>query len=235
MLFLQQNGVFVEHFDELKKTKIFKDTNEFECQAMMFCLKTRFKTFDKHQHIVSQGEPMDDIILIIKGGAIVENIDSLGNISILMRLKKGDVYGVESAYAGDTVYKDSLVATERTRVLFMNKHRTINPCENRCKKHEMVIKNLMQSMAQTSIQLLDKVSHMSKKTIRDKLMSYFKALEKKSGSAYFEIPFSKTELANYLSVDRSAMSTELTKMKEEGIIDFDKRQFRLIKNQNEIL
>ena len=70
---------------------------------------------------------------------------------------------------------------------------------------------------------------MSKKTIRDKLLSYFNSLATKASSNYFEIPFNKTELASFLSVDRSAMSTELTKMKEDGLIDFDKKQFRLMR------
>lgn len=219
----------MEYFSELSQTKIFNMATEFECQAMMFCFKTRFKTFDKNQSIVSQGDEMEDLVLILKGSANVENIDSLGNISILMRLKKGDVYGLESAYAGDQYYKDSLIATEKTFVMFMNKHRAITPCSNRCKRHEIVSKHLMQILAESSINLLDKLSHMSKKTTRDKLMSYFSSMSAKSNTPYFDIPFNKTELANYLSVDRSAMSTELSKMKEEGLIDFDKKRYRLIK------
>ena len=219
----------MEHYEELKNTKIFSSATEFECQAMMFCFKTRFKTFPKNSHIIKQGEPMEDLVLILKGGAIVENIDHLGDISILMRLKKGDVYGLELAYAGDATYKDSLIATEKTLVLFMNKHRVINPCANRCKRHDIVVKHIMQMVAENNMQLLEKVTHMSKKTIREKLLSYFYSLSEKAKSNYFEIPFNKTELASFLSVDRSAMSTELTKMREDGLIDFDKRQFHLIK------
>lgn len=229
MLFLQQNGRFMEYFQDLKQTKIFNSVNEFECQAMMFCFKTRFKMFDKNEKIVTQGEPLDEVVLIVKGGAIVEHIDSLGDISILMRVKKGEVYGAESAYAGVTNYKDSLVATEKTLVLFMNRHRLITPCENKCRRHEMVVKKLMETIAENNMKLLNKLSHMSKRTIRDKLLSYFSLLAKQTGSNYFELPFNKTELANYLSVDRSAMCTELKKMKDEGLIDFEKKQFHLIK------
>lgn len=223
----------MEYFKELKETKIFKDANEFEMQAMMFCFKTRFKIFNKNEKIINQGDSIEDTILIVKGGAIIENVDTLGNISIVTRLKKGDLYGIENAYAGGNVYNDSVITTEKTLVMFMNKHRLTTPCENRCKKHETVIKNLMQVVAENNLSLLEKLSHLSKKTLREKLLSYFTSLANKSGSNYFEIPFSKTELANYLSVDRSAMSTELTKMKEDKIIDFEKRQFRLIKNEQE--
>ena len=223
----------MEFYQELKNTKIFSSATEFECQAMMFCFKTRFKQFSKNSHIVEQGEPMEELVLILKGGATVENIDSMGDISILMKLKQGDVYGLESGYSGDSVYKDSLIANEKTLVMFMNKHRVLNPCANRCRRHDIVSKHLMQMVAESNIKLLDKLTHMSKKTIRDKLLSYFNSLAIKTGSNYFEIPFNKTELASYLSVDRSAMSTELTKMREDGLIDFERKQFRLIKKDAE--
>ena len=166
----------MKYFQDLQQTKIFNMASELECQAMMFCFKTRFKTFEKNQPIVTQGEQMEDVILIVKGGGNVENIDSLGNISIISSLKKGDVYGLESAFARDEVYKDTVIATEKTLVLFMNKHRLINPCENKCRRHDMVSKNLMYIVAESNISLLDKLMHMSKKTIRDKLLSYFSSM-----------------------------------------------------------
>ena len=228
MLFLQQFGGSMEHFLDLKATKVFKDANETECQAMMFCFKTRFKRYEKHDVIINQGDIFEDIILIVKGSANVENLDTLGDISILTQLKKGDVYGMESAYAGDEVYKDSVVATERTLVLFMNKLRVIKPCQNHCKRHDVVIRNLMQIVAENNKELMEKLVHLTKKTIREKLLSYFSSMSQKAKSPYFDIPFNKTELANYLSVDRSAMSTELSKMKEDGLIDYDKKEYRLI-------
>ena len=212
VLFLQQIWRKMEHFNELKATKIFGFAGEFDCQAMMFCFKTRFKTFEKNQVIVSQGDRLEEVVLVLKGSAIAQNIDSLGNISILNELNKGDVYGLEAAYAGQEFYKDSLIASE-----------------NRCRRHEMVIKNIVTMIAESHVKLLDKLTHMSKKTIRDKLLSYFHMVKEQANSPYFEIPFNKTELASYLAVDRSAMSTELSKMRDEGIIDYDKKQYRLIK------
>ena len=219
----------MEFFEDLKKTKVFSQATEFECQAMMFCFKTRFKNYKKGECIVEQGEPLQEVVLIVKGGAIVQHVDSFGDISILMRLKQGDLYGVEGAYAGYEEHKDSLIATEKTFVMFMNKHRLITPCNNKCRRHENVVRFITESIAESNNKLLNKLAHMRKKTTREKLLSYFTLLAKTAGSNYFELPFNKTELANYLSVDRSAMSSELTKMREEGILDFDKRQFHLKK------
>lgn len=218
----------MEHFLDLKTTKVFRNSSEDECQAMMYCFKTRFKRFEKNDVIVNQGDTFEDVLLIVKGSANVENTDTLGDISIVTQLNRGDVYGMELAYAGDDVYKDSLIAAEKTLVLFMNKIRLTRPCHNNCKRHDVVIRNLMQSVAENNKNLTEKITHLTKKTIRDKLLSYFSSMSNKAGSSYFEIPYNKTELANYLSVDRSAMSTELTKMREDGLIDYDKKQYRLI-------
>lgn len=223
----------MEHFKELSSTQIFNGISEADCQAMMHCFSTKFKVFLKNQPIIRQGENIEDLPIILKGTAIVEHVDTLGNISILMRLQLGDVYGIESAYAGESVFKDSLIASEKTLVMFMNKHRLITPCDNKCKRHEMVVKRLMQMLAMRNVELTEKLTHMSKKSIRDKLYSYFSQMSNQAGSPYFEIPFNKTELANYLSVDRSAMSTELSKMRQEGLIDYDKKEYRLIHKNNE--
>ncbi len=222
----------MENFNLLKATKIFSDSSEIDCQAMMYCFKTMFKTFKKNDKIAIQGEPIDYIILMLKGSAIVENMDSMGNVSVLSELNRGDVYGTEAAFAGENFYQDSVIASEKCFVLFMNKHRLINPCENRCRRHDAVIRNLMQTVAESNIRLVEKINHMSKKSTRSKLISYFVSMSEKAGSAYFEIPFNKTDLANYLSVDRSAMSSELSKMKSEGIIDFDKNRYRLINKKH---
>ena len=187
----------MEYFEDLKNTRVFCSATEFECQAMMFCFKTRFKHYNRNEKIILQGEKMEDLVLIVKGGAIVQHIDSLGDISILMKLKKGDIYGLASAYSGEINYTDTLIATEKTLVLFMNKHRVINPCVNRCSRHDIVSKHIMQIVAESNIELLNKLNHMSKKTIREKLLSYFNSIAKKENSKYFEIPFNKSELANY--------------------------------------
>ena len=219
----------MKHFELLSSTPLFRETSEFECQAMMFCFKTKFKTFNKNEVIFKQGDSMEYVALILKGSAKVEHVDTLGNITIHYELEHGGMYGVESAYANLNTYNDSLIATQKSFVLFLDKHRLITPCSNRCKRHETVVKNLMQIVAERNLQLLNKLTHISKKSIREKVISYLLSQSQKTNSTYFDIPFNKTELAEYLAVDRSAMSSELNKMKKEGLIDFDKKQYHLIK------
>lgn len=219
----------MKYFDLLKSTQLFHEASEFECQAMMFCFKTKFKTFNKGDVIFKQGDSMEYIALVLKGSAKVEHVDTLGNITIHYELEHGEMYGVESAYAKLDTYNDSLIATQKSLILLLDRHRLITPCSNRCKRHETIVKNLMKIVAERNLQLLSKLSHISKKSIREKVLSYLHAQYQKHNSTYFEIPFNKTELAEYLSVDRSAMSSELNRMKKEGLIDFDKKQYHIIK------
>ena len=221
----------MEYFSLLKSTKIFSDANEFECQAMMFCFKTRFKSFDKNEKIVTEGDPVTDVVMVLKGSANVLNEDDLGNIFIISRVGFGEVFGLEELNNKMECFKNNLVAKEKCLVMFMNAHRLMNMCENKCKRHELIIKNLMSMLLDNNKILLEKLNILSKKSTREKLLAYFKLCAEKNDNTYFEIPFNKTELANYLSVDRSAMSTELNKLKSEGIIDFDKKQYHLKKSQ----
>ena len=99
----------MKYYEILKSTPMFSELSEFECQAMMFCFKTKFKTFLKGEIIIKQGEAMDYVVLILKGSANVQHIDVMGNIVILMKLRAGELYGVESAYANVENNKDNVI------------------------------------------------------------------------------------------------------------------------------
>lgn len=224
----------MEFFNDLQSSSIFSDINESDILAMAHCFNIRIKNFTKNSVIVESGKPLEDIILILKGGAIIQSYDTNGEISILMKLQSGDVFGVEGAYAGEESYADDLVASEKTTVAFLSRHRLCTPCENRCKRHIKLARELMTIMANKNFVLLNKIACMSKKTIREKVLYYLQNESLKNNTAYFDIPFNKTELASYLSVDRSALSKELNNLKREKVIDFDKKRYHIIKDRKTI-
>lgn len=227
VLFLQHFEGFMENFSEIKKTKIFAEISENDMQAMAYCLKIKFKNYNKNALIIEQGQPAEEVVILLKGGAKVENIDTFGDISLITKLKAGDVFGVENSFLGETQYKENLVATENCLVMFLNRHRLITPCENKCKRHDLVVKNLMRVIVERNKALMEKLKLLSKKNIREKVLAYLHNQSIKAGSSYFDLPYNKTELANYLSVDRSALSTTLSKLREEGLIDFDKKHYHI--------
>lgn len=224
----------MENFSDIKKTKIFAEISENDMQAMAYCLKIKFANYNKNDTIVSQGTPAENVYLILKGGAKVENIDSRGDISIITKLKAGGVFGIESSYSGEEEYSEYLIATENSLVMIMNRHRLINPCQNKCKRHDIVVKNLVKLIVERNAELIEKLRLLSKKNTREKVLAYLYRQSSLAGSVYFDIPYNKTELANYLSVDRSALSTVLSKLKEEGIIDFDKKHYHIDINRTDI-
>ena len=219
----------MENLSEIKKTKIFGDISENDMQALAFCLKIKFRNYNKNDTIISPGQPFEDVVMILKGGAKIEDVDPFGDISLITKLKVGDVYGLENIFAGEQEFSDYLIATEHCLVMLMNKHRLITPCQNRCKRHDTVIRNLMRVIVERNAQLSTKLKLMSKKNTRSKVFAYLYNQSKLASSPYFDLPYNKTELANYLSVDRSALSTVLSKLREEGVIDFDKRHFHINK------
>ena len=118
-----------------------------------------------------------------------------------------------------------MVALADTRVLFLNVQKMLHTCSSACPFHTLLIQNLMSVIARKALELTRKIEHLSKRTTREKLLSYLSAQAQEAGSSQFTIPFSRQQLADYLTVDRSAMSHELCKMRDEGILSFYKNQF----------
>ena len=215
----------MENFSEISRTKLFGEIDEFDMQAMAYCFKIKFRNYNKNDYIISQGQPSEDVVMILKGGAYVENIDILGDINIITKLRSGEIYGIDNNQSENGTYNDNLIATEKTLVMTMNRHRLFTPCQNKCKRHDKIVKNLINMIIERNQDLNEKLQLLSKKSIREKVLSYLYSQSKKAGSQYFDLPFNKTELASYLAVDRSALSMVLSKLRNEGIIDFDKKHY----------
>ena len=122
----------------------------------------------------------------------------------------------------------SVMAAENTEVMFLEIRKLLTVCPMACQFHSRVIQNLLTVIAGRNLTLTTKIDHMSKKTIREKVLSYLSYQAEKEGKGSFDIPFNRQQLADYLSVDRSALSAELSKMQKEEIISYDKNHFVLL-------
>ena len=112
--------------------------------------------------------------------------------------------------------------------MFLNGKKLLNTCDNGCRFHHTLIRNLLGIVAQNNMYLNQKIKYTSRKTTREKLMAYLTDQAKMKGSNDFTIPFNRQELADYLGVDRSALSNELSKMQREGLLQVEKNRFRLL-------
>ena len=211
----------------LKRTKIFAGVDDDEIMSMLSCLGANFKTYKKGEYIFRQGEHITDITVLAEGNLHIQKDDYWGNRSILGEISVGEMFGEAYAYDSGAMLND-VVAVEDSVVIFLDVKRILTPCSNVCRFHSIVVQNLFFAISEKNRKLVQKIGHMSKRTTREKLISYLSEQAKKQNSANFTIPFNRQQLADFLSVDRSAMSNELCKMRDEGLIEFEKNKFRLL-------
>lgn len=229
MLYLQRKEGFVKKYIPImKKTKLFAGVGEEEIFAMLGCLQTRKKSFKKGEYVLQQGEYLNDITVLVEGQLHVQRDDYWGNRSIISTIGVGEIFG--EAYVGPEsgALLNDVVAVEDSTVLFFDVYRIINVCSSACRFHAMVVQNLFLAISEKNRQLIQKLGHMSKRSTREKLISYLSEEAKKQKSGEITIPFNRQQLADFLSVDRSAMSNELCKMRDEGLILFEKNRFTLL-------
>lgn len=214
----------------LSKTLLFRGAAEAEIREMLQCLGAHTKQYAKGETICRAGDVVESMGLVLSGAVHIENDDVWGNKSILSHVEAGRIFAETYACIPGEPLMVNVTATEKTEVLFLNTARLLKTCPNSCAHHSILIKNLLQISAQKNLELSRRILHTSSKTIRGRLLSYFSEQAVKGGSLKFTIPFNRQQLADYLGVDRSAMSNELSKMQSDGILDYEKNTFRLNEN-----
>jgi CRP-like cAMP-binding protein len=179
--------------------------------------------------------------VVLSGALHILQDDFWGNRAILARAEPGELFGEAFSCGGVKKLPVSVQAVEQSEVLLIDLSRIITTCSSACVFHRDLIKNTLQDMARKNIALIKKMEHITRRTTREKLLSYLSSQAQQllatptlvgkfpaQGSTAFTIPFNRQELAEYLSVDRSAMSAELGKMQGEGLIRFNKNRFELL-------
>ena len=214
--------------DVMQSAPIFSGIAPEEQKKLLACLSAVPHSYGKGEYIFSAGENAQRMGLVISGCVCVVNEDYWGNRSILARLEEGDLFGEAFACSGMEKLPVSVVCTEKSEVLLMDYSGVMTTCPHACTCHTQLIRNLVQELAEKSVRLTEKMEHVLRRTTREKLLSYLSAAAERAGKASFTIPFNRQELADFLAVDRSAMSAELGRLRDEGILEFKKNQFKLL-------
>ena len=220
-----------KYISTLKKTNLFAGVSETEICAMLSCLNATLRTYKKGEYVLRQGEFSNDIILLAEGKLHIQKDDYWGNRSILGQIAVGDTFGEAYALQNSDAMLNDVVAIEDSVVIFFDVKRIITTCSNACRFHTLVVQNLFLAISEKNKKLVQKIGHISKRTTREKLISYLSEEANRQNSSSFVIPFNRQQLADYLSVDRSAMSNELCKMRDEELLQFDKNEFKLVKDK----
>ena len=216
-----------EFFPVLHTAALFSGISDDELAAMLSCLGARIDTFPKGSRLLRAGEQVEEVGLVLAGSTLIVQEDIWGNRNILSRTALGQTYAAAFACAPNSVSNVSVVTETPTAVLFLNVKRLLTVCPSACAHHSRIIRNLLSDLAGKNLLLNEKLTHIAQRTTRAKLMSYLSAEAQRRGAVEFDIPFSRQQLADFLSVERSGLSLELGKMKKEGLLDYHKEHFVL--------
>ena len=216
-----------EFFSIIRSSPLFSGISELELAAMLTCLDAKQENFPKDAFLLRAGDTAESIGLVLSGSVLVVPEDIWGNRNILSKAGVGQVFAAAYACAPGARLNVSVVAESAAVVLFLNVKRVLTVCSSACAHHSRVIRNLLGELANKNLRLGEKVTQISQRTTRAKLLSYLSAEAQRLGRYEFDIPFSRQQLADYLAVERSGLSQELGKLKEEGLLDFHKNRFRI--------
>ena len=217
-----------KYLEILKNCVLFDKIGDENLIRMLGCLGATVTNFDKKYTIFVEGSPARFIGIVLSGSAQILQVDYYGNRSILSNVGPGEVFAEAFACAEVRALPVTVVANEPCEIMMIDCSHILHTCQNNCGFHQQLIYNLMKDLAGKTIMFHQRIDVTSKRTTREKLMTYLAMQARSSGSNSFDIPFDRQELADYLEVDRSGLSSEISKLKKEGILDSRKNHFVLL-------
>ena len=217
-----------EYMEIIKTCPLFRDITDDDLGSMLTCLGAKSECFDKRYTIIAEGSPAKYIGIVLSGSVSVEQTDIYGNRSILSVAGSSHIFGEAFACADVDAVPVSVVANEDSLIMFINIERILVTCSNNCPFHNKLIRNLMHDLAQKTLMFHRKIDVISRRTTREKLLSYLNYEARRQSSGSFDIPFDRQGLADYLEVDRSGLSLEISKLRKEGILESRKNHFTLL-------
>lgn len=217
-----------KYFDVLRRCSLFNHIEDENLIALLGCLDAKVEAFGKKYTIFAEGNPAKHIGIMLSGKAQVIRNDYNGNRSIVSGIEQAEMFGEAFACAELDAIPVAIIANEPCEVMFINCHRLMNSCTNACSFHQQIIFNLMKELAIKNLMFHQRIEITSQRSTRDKLMTYLLMQAKKNRKSSFTIPFNRQELADYLEVDRSGLSTEIGKLTKEGIISCSRNHFEIL-------
>ncbi len=216
------------NFEILKNCTLFNGIETDNLESLLDCLNAKIYSYKKGETIIAEGTKPRHIGIVLKGSVQIMQIDYYGNKCILSTAKPPQIFGEAFACAEAETMPVTVEAIEDSVIMLADCNRVLKTCCNNCDFHQQLIFNLMKGLAKNTIVLHRKIDIISKRTTRDKLMTYLLSEVKKQGKNSFEIPFDRQGLADFLEVDRSGLSAEISKLRNEGILECKKNKFKLL-------
>ena len=219
-----------EELEYLYTLPLFKGMSKKDVELALKCIGAFQKEYEKDEFVILEEDKVQCVGCVLSGKIHMIREDFWGNQAVLLTIGEKELFGESFACGAQLIASASFVTKEKTKVLFLPFHRVMHTCPHACSYHHKLIVNMVALIAEKNIAFISKIDIMSKKTLKEKIVAYLLMQSSYYHSKYFTIPLGRVQLADYLGVDRSALTRELTRMKEEGFIDFEKNTFRLLKN-----
>ena len=213
----------------LRNSPFFQGMTEEEILSVLHCVNAAVQHKKKDEYILRVGDSTESMGLVLRGSVLVLQEDLWGHRNIMHRIGPGEYFAEPFAATAGSVLNVSVVADEDSEIMMLNMERFLKTCPHACAHHGRMVRNLVSVMARRVLDLNEKLTHMAKRSTREKLLSYLSAESMRQGKLAFTIPYDRQQLADYLSVERAAMSVELGKLQKEGLLKTNRNYFELFR------
>lgn len=221
--------LFEKYKKTLVKIPLFNNVSEEDLKSLLNCLGANIKLYDANSIVFFEGDAADLVGVVLDGSVQVSKNDYYGNRNIVANLDKGALFAESFACAEIDTLPVTVTTTKKSAILLVNYKKLITTCSNNCSFHNQLTFNMLKILAKKNMMINRKLDILTKKSTKDKIMTFLNDEALKSGNESFIIPFNRQQLADYLNVNRSSMSKQLSDLRDEGVLEFSKNKFKLNK------
>ena len=218
----------MENINLLSKCDLFAGLSLDEITNLSGCLSAKQIKLRRNMFVFSAGDSVSQVYLILSGSMHIIDEDFWGNRSIIETMNAHTLFGEAYVFSGRETHITSVIAAEDSVILEIDPKLLFETCPNDCDFHNSLNKNALHILSLKIVRLTEKLGHITHRTMRERLLSYLSQCSRHENSSEFKIPYSRQQLADYLCVDRSALSHELSRLKRDGILRYNKNYFELL-------
>jgi len=217
-----------KYIEDLTQTALFTNIDHSGVRQLLHCVRARISKYKENDLIIEEGSKVYDFGIMLSGHGRSFKLDIMGRVITITQLQKGSEIGVILAASFEHKSPVSVQAQEDSTVLTIPYDGLITQCSKKCPNHDRLLRNYINIVAEKGLILHERIDCLLKPTVREKIMTYLVRVSREQGSRSIKIPFDRYAMSEYLNIERSALSRELSRMKQDGVIDFFRNQFHLM-------
>jgi CRP-like cAMP-binding protein len=219
--------MYVDRLDTVIKCKLFHGIDRDDLNSMLKCLIPTIKSYDKNELITVSGEEFSGLGIMLSGEAVITKENAAGDRVIIAKIAFGEMFGEMAAFSGGGIWPATVMAKTKCQVMILPPKKIVSSCEKACESHRQLIINMLNIISNKALMLNKKLEYLSIKNIRGKLSTFLLEQYNKIGKHTFMLPLKRNELADFLNVSRPALSREMCKLRDNGIIDFHRSSVKI--------